>query len=254
MPILARYGARFVPWTSAGRGRAPGPLRPTRWRRKSRRTPERFGKGALEGVAGRSANNAGAQTSFIPMLTLGIPSNAIMAPDDRRDDHPGHSPRAPGDDRAADLFWGLSPHVDRQLVSPGPQPAADRPLVLLLRVPYACSSRRSSSSAASASTRQLSSFDILSDRALGLLGFVFFKLGYEPAPLALGFILGPLLEENFRRALQLSRGDPMVFVERPVSAGLLVFAALMLAAMLLPSVKRTREVALREDTAPATPQ
>ncbi len=217
--------------------------------KKLAKDPSRFGKGAIEGVAGpESANNAAAQTSFIPMLTLGIPSNAVMAM----------------------MIGGMMIHG----IVPGPQVMTDRPglfwgmiasmwlgnlmlivlnlpmiglWVRMLMVPYrlmsvailffCCIGVYSLNNSAN---------EVLFIAVFGLLGYLFFKLDCEPAPLLLGFILGPLLEVYMRRAMLLSRGDAMVFIERPLSASFLALAAVLLVIVLLPNIRKAREVAFVE--------
>jgi putative tricarboxylic transport membrane protein len=211
--------------------------------------PSRFGKGAIEGVAGpESANNAGAQTSFIPMLTLGIPSNAVMALMVGaliiHDIQPGPDviTKQPG------LFWGL---IASMWVGNVILVILNLPLigiwVKLLRVPYrllyplillACT--------IGAYSTNNNMFDVWVAMVFGLLGYVFVKLGCEPAPLLLGYILGPMLEENLRRALVLSRGDFTVFVTRPISLTMLLLAAALLFFILAPTVRRKRETVFTE--------
>ncbi|ODU60654.1 MAG: hypothetical protein ABT02_05215 [Comamonadaceae bacterium SCN 68-20] len=209
-----------------------------------------FGKGNIRGVASpESANNAGSQTSFIPLLTLGIPPNAVMAlmvgAMTIHDIQPGpqvltHNP---------ELFWGL---VASMWIGNLMLVVLNLPLIgiwiKLLSVPYRwlfpsivlfC--------AIGVYTTNNNSFDVWMVGAFGLAGYVFHKLGMEPAPLLLGFILGPMMEEYLRRALLLSRGDWSVFVTRPLSAGLLAAAALLLVLVLLPAVKQTRQDAFTED-------
>ena len=209
-----------------------------------------FGEGNIRGVAGpESANNAGAQTSFIPMLTLGIPSNAVMAlmigAMMIHDITPG--PQVMSTDPA--LFWGLivSMWIGNLILI-----ILNLPLigvwVQLLKVPYhwlypailcfCCIGVYSINS---------NIFDVWMTIGFGLVGYVFNKLGCECAPLILGFILGPMMEENMRRALLLSRGDMTVFVTSPISAGLLAVSVLLLLLVLAPAVRSGREKAFQED-------
>ena len=213
------------------------------------RTPHRFGKGAIEGVAApESANNAGAQTSFIPMLTLGIPSNPVMALMIGaliiQGITPG--PNVVTDEPA--LFWGMivSMWVGNFLLI-----VLNLPLigmwVRLLTVPYhmlfpailafCCIGVYSVNSNA---------FDVYAMAVFGVVGYLLVKLDCEPAPLLLGFVLGPMLEEYLRRAMVLSRGDPTVFVTRPLSLALLIVALAVLALVLLPAVRAKREEAFQE--------
>ena len=218
--------------------------------KKISRNPEQFGHGAIEGVAGpESANNAGAQTSFIPMLTLGIPSNPIMGLMIGAMIIQGIQPGPGVMTEQPQLFWGL---ITSMWIGNVFLVVLNLPLIgmwiSLLRIPYDylfpailvfCG--------IGVFTLMNSQFDVYAMATFGALGYVFLKLGCEPAPLLLGFILGPMMEENLRRAMQIARGDPMVFIERPISAVLLALAAIILVAVLLPSVRQTREVAFQED-------
>ena len=213
------------------------------------RDPSQFGKGAIQGVAGpESANNAGAQTSFIPLLTLGIPENAVMAmmvgAMTIHNIQPGPQVMTsnPG------LFWGLIASMwigNLMLV------VLNLPLIgiwiRLLTVPYRmlypaillfC--------AIGVYTVNNTSFDVMQTAFFGALGVLFAKLECEPAPLLLGFVLGPMMEENLRRALLLSRGDPTVFATRPISAGLLAAAILLVLVIAVPNIRRQREEAFQE--------
>jgi TctA family transporter len=211
--------------------------------------PERFGTGVVEGLAGpEAANNAGAQTSFIPMLTLGLPSNAVMA-----------------------LMIGA---MMLQGITPGPQVMTERPALVwgmivsmwignlmlvvinlpliglwvqLVRVRYeylfvmiivfCC---------IGAFGINNSVFDVFVAVAFGMFGYVLIKLDCEPAPLALGLILGPMMEENLRRGMQLSDGDPSVFFTRPLSLTFLLIAAALLVAVAAPAVRRERKEVFNE--------
>jgi TctA family transporter len=209
-----------------------------------------FGKGNIRGVAApEAANNAGSQTSFIPLLTLGIPPNAVMAlmvgAMTIHNIQPGPQVMTAN----PELFWGLIASMwigNLMLV------ILNLPLIgiwiRLLSVPYRwlfpsivlfC--------AIGVYSTNNNTFDIWMVAIFGIIGYVFIKLGTEPAPLLLGFILGPMMEEYLRRALLLSRGDWSVFVTRPLSAGLLVAALALLVVMMLPSIKAKREEAFVED-------
>ena len=209
-----------------------------------------FGQGNIRGVAApESANNAGSQTSFIPLLTLGIPPNAVMAlmvgAMTIHNIQPGPQVMTSN----PELFWGLIASMwigNLMLV------VLNLPLIgiwiKLLTVPYKwlfpaivlfC--------AIGVYSTNNNSFDIWMVALFGLIGYGFIKLGCEPAPLLLGLILGPMMEEYLRRALLISRGDWSVFVTRPLSASLLVVAAILLAVVLMPSVKKKREEAFVED-------
>jgi putative tricarboxylic transport membrane protein len=209
-----------------------------------------FGKGAIQGVAGpESANNAGAQTSFIPMLTLGIPPNAVMALMVGAMTIKGIQPGPQVMTSNPELFWGLIASMwlgNLMLI------VLNLPLIgiwiKLLTVPYrflfpaivvfCCIGTYSLNN---------NNFDVFMTAGFALLGYVFYKLSCEPAPLLLGFILGPMMEENLRRALLLARGDWSTFLTRPLSAGLLVAAALMIVVVMLPSIKSKREEAFHDE-------
>jgi len=208
-----------------------------------------FGKGAIQGVAApESANNAGAQTSFIPLLTLGIPSNPVMALMIGAMMIQGIAPGPQVMTERPQLFWGMIASMwigNLMLV------VLNLPLIgmwiKLLMVPYrilypsilvfCCIGVYSISNAP---------FDVMQTAAFGVVGYVFVKLECEPAPLILGFILGPLMEENLRRAMLLSRGDPLVFFQRPISLTMLLIAAFLLAVVLAPTVRKKREEAFVE--------
>ncbi|MCV2354338.1 tripartite tricarboxylate transporter permease [Paucibacter sp. B2R-40] len=209
-----------------------------------------FGKGAIQGVAGpEAANNAGAQTSFIPMLTLGIPPNAVMALMVGAMTIKGIQPGPQVMVSNPELFWGL---IASMWVGNLMLVVLNLPLIgiwiKLLTVPYrflfpaivtfCC---------IGAYTLNNNSFDVFVTAAFASLGYVFYKLNCEPAPLLLGFILGPMMEENLRRALLLSRGDWGTFMSRPLSAGLLIAALLMVVMVMLPSIKSKREEAFQEE-------
>jgi TctA family transporter len=203
-----------------------------------------FGKGAIEGVAApESANNAGAQTSFIPLLTLGIPSNPVMALMIGAMMIHNIQPGPQIVINQPHLFWGM---IASMWVGNLMLVIFNLPLigmwVRLLSVPYRllfpsillfCGIGIYSLSS--------NAFDLYLAALFGLLGYLFVKLDCEPAPLMLGFILGPMLEENLRRALLLSRGDPTVFLTQPISAGMLAASALLLGVVVLPAVRRKRE-------------
>jgi putative tricarboxylic transport membrane protein len=217
--------------------------------KKVSRTPEKFGTGVIEGVAApEAANNAAAQTSFIPMLTLGIPSNAVMAL----------------------MVGGLMMHG----IQPGPQVMAERPglfwgliasmwignlmLVVLnlpligiwvrmLLVPY----RLLAVAILFFCCIGTYSFNNFADEVLiigffGFLGYVFVKVGCEPAPFVLGFLLGPLMELYMRRAMLLARGDAMIFFDRPLSLTFLIMAAILLMLVILPNIRKARDVAFQD--------
>jgi len=216
--------------------------------KKVARDPSRFGKGAIEGVAGpESANNAAAQTSFIPLLTLGLPSNAVMALMMGAMIIQGIAPGSAVIDKRPDLFWGM---VASMWIGNLMLLVINLPLIglwiRLLDIPY----------------RLLypailvfcligiyaingSATEVLVTIVFAAFGYVLYKLNCEPAPLVLGFLLGPLMEENLRRSMVLSRGDPTVFVERPISLTLLLLALGLVLLVVLPQFRKTREVAFR---------
>ncbi|WP_119153105.1 tripartite tricarboxylate transporter permease [Caldimonas tepidiphila] len=212
-------------------------------------TPEKFGKGAIQGVAGpESANNAGSQTSFIPMLTLGIPPNAVMALMVGAMTIKGIQPGPQVMTSNPELFWGL---IASMWIGNFMLVILNLPLIgiwiKLLTVPYrflfpaillfCCIGTY---------TLNNNNFDVYMTVLFGLIGYIFYKLSCEPAPLLLGFILGPMMEENLRRALLLSRGDWTAFISRPLSAGLLIAAALMIVIVMLPNIRNKREMAFQD--------
>ncbi|MEY2661797.1 MAG: hypothetical protein RIQ35_114 [Pseudomonadota bacterium] len=218
--------------------------------KKASKYSDEFGKGAIEGVAGpESANNAAAQTSFIPLLTLGIPPNAVMAlmvgAMTIHNIQPGPQVMTSN----PTLFWGL---IASMWIGNVMLILLNLPLigiwVKLLQIPYrflypailvfCC---------IGVYTVNNSIMDVYITASFGIIGYLFFKLGCEPAPLLLGFVLGPMMEENFRRALLLSRGDFTTFVTRPLSLGLLIAAALLVVIVALPAVKKSREEVFVEE-------
>lgn len=208
-----------------------------------------FGGGAVEGVAApESANNAGAQMSFIPMLTLGIPSNPVMALMIGAMIIQGVQPGPSVMKEQPELFWGViaSMWMGNLMLL-----VLNLPLigiwVKMISVPYHllypmilvfCTIGVFSTSN--------TTFDVYLMVVFGFLGYIFKKLDSEPAPMLLGFILGPMMEEFLRRALLLSKGDPSVFLTRPISASMLALAAVLLVLVLLPAIGRTRKEAFKE--------
>ena len=211
--------------------------------KKISKTPERFGQGAIEGVAApEAANNAGAQTSFIPMLTLGIPANPVMALMIGALMIQGIQPGPTIITEQATLFWGV---VVSMWIGNVFLLILNLPLiglwVRMITVPYRllfpaimvfC--------AIGVFSISNTVFDVYLMALFGMLGYVFHKLGCEPTPLLLGFILGPPMEEFLRRALVLSEGSPVVLVREPLSALLLAVAAVLLASVLLPTIAKKR--------------
>src|SRR6188768_2449336 len=217
--------------------------------KKTSRFPAEFGKGAVEGVAApEAANNAGAQTSFIPLLTLGIPSNPVMALMIGAMMIQGIAPGPQVMTERPQLFWGMiaSMWVGNLMLL-----VLNLPLVglwvKLLAVPYrllfpaifvfCC---------IGVYTVDNKIFDVYEIAALSAVGYVLLKLDCEPAPMVLGFILGPMMEENLRRTMMISFGDPSVFFTRPISAAFLIAAVLLLLVIALPSLRAKREEAMQE--------
>lgn len=232
-----------------GNGAILGPFASYAVEKRLSKTPEAFGTGVPAAVAGpESANNAGAQTSFIPLLTLGLPPNAVMALMVGAMMIQGIVPGPQVIERNPELFWGL---VASMWIGNLMLVIINLPLiglwVKLLQVPYrllfpaivvfCC----------------IGLFSISNDPAqivmaalFGLVGYALWKLDFELAPLALGFVLGRLLEEKLRQALIISDGNPLTFVTSPLSASLLVIAATALALAMAPSIRRSREDVFRE--------
>jgi TctA family transporter len=215
--------------------------------RKMSKGRAEFGNGAIEGVAGpEAANNAAAQTSFIPLLTLGIPSNAVMALMVGALIIQGIQPGPRMVETQPDLFWGLicSMWIGNLMLL-----VINLPLigmwVKLLQVPYKYMYPAILTFCAiGVYSINNNVFDVYSTVFFGVLGYVFNKLKMEPAPLLVGFVLGPMMEEHLRRAMLLSRGDPTVFIERPISGVLLAICALALGLMLLPGLRKKKEAAM----------
>jgi TctA family transporter len=205
-----------------------------------------FGKGAIEGVAGpESANNAGAQTSFIPLLTLGIPSNAVMALMIGAMMIQGIAPGPQVMTERPQLFWGMiaSMWVGNLMLVILNLPMIGMWIKLLTvpyRILYPSILLFMAIGVFSISNQP---FDCFLMALFGLFGYVCVKLGCEPAPLILGFILGPLMEENLRRAMLLSRGNPYVFISpsKPISLGFIIAAIVLLAIVALPALRKKRE-------------
>jgi putative tricarboxylic transport membrane protein len=211
--------------------------------KKIAKDPSRFGQGAIEGVAApEAANNAAAQTAFIPMLTLGIPASATMAVMLSALTMQGIATGPQVMESKPELFWGLiaSMWIGNCLLV-----ILNLPLVgiwvKLLSVPYrwlfpsiilfCCIGNYAVSN---------NPFDVYLCAIIGVLGYVLVKLECEPAPLLLGYVLGPLLEENLRRALLISRGDPTVFFTRPISLVFMVATLLILVVMVAPTLRSSR--------------
>jgi putative tricarboxylic transport membrane protein len=248
-PILRGTGLGAVLGILPGNGAVLGPFASYTLEKKIAKEPSRFGRGAIEGIAGpEAANNAGAQTAFIPLLTLGIPPNAVMALMVGAMTIHGIIPGPQVVTKNPQLFWGMiaSMWVGNLMLL-----IINLPLVglwvRLLKVPYSllypaillfcCIGIYSINNSTS---------DVIFTAFFGLVGYALLKFGYEPAPLLLGFVLGKLMEEKLRQALILSRGSFATFVERPVSGGLLLVAAIMLVIALLPAIRKGRDEVFTE--------
>jgi putative tricarboxylic transport membrane protein len=248
-PIVRATGVGSILGILPGNGAVLGPFASYAMEKKLAKDPSRFGKGAIEGVAGpEAANNAGAQTSFIPLLTLGIPPNAVMALMVGAMTIHGLIPGPQVISKYPSLFWGMiaSMWIGNLLLL-----IINLPLiglwVRLLKVPYRlmfttillfC--------AIGIYSINNNPYDVYFTAFFGLVGYLFIKLGLEPAPLLLGFVLGRLMEEKMRQALALSEGSFMTFVERPVAAVLLALALGIILIAVLPAVSRSRQRAFQE--------
>jgi putative tricarboxylic transport membrane protein len=248
-PILRGSLAGAILGILPGNGAVLGPFASYTMEKRLAKDPSRFGRGAIEGVAGpEAANNAGAQTSFIPLLTLGIPPNAVMALMVGAMTIHGIVPGPLVMTRNPSLFWGLiaSMWIGNLMLL-----VINLPLigiwVRLCRVPYrllfpsillfCCVGIYSVNNSPS---------DVLFTAGFALVGYAASKVGFESAPLLLGFVLGRLLEENLRRALTISRGDLLVFVHRPICAVLLVIGLAVLVIAVLPAIQKGREEVFTE--------
>jgi putative tricarboxylic transport membrane protein len=217
--------------------------------KKVSKEPQKFGHGIIQGVAApESANNAAAQTAFIPLLTLGIPPNAVMALMVGAMTIHGIVPGPQVMTKQPELFWGM---IASMWVGNAMLVIINLPLVglwvSLLRVPYrllfpsiivfCCIGVYSINNAPT---------DVVISAFFGLVGYWLIKHDFEPAPLLLGFVLGPLMEENLRRAMLIARGEATVFMTRPISAVLLQIAVLLLIVAMMPKVRERREVVFVE--------
>jgi putative tricarboxylic transport membrane protein len=212
--------------------------------KKISKHPERFGRGAIEGVAGpESANNAAAQTSFIPLLTLGLPTSPTMALIIGALILHGIAPGPMVVTKQPDLFWGVIASMffgNLMLV------IINMPLigiwVRLLNVPYRMLYLIILIiSSIGVYTVNNSAFDVLLTIGIGFLGYLLRKFGAEPAPLLMGFVLGGPMEENLRRSLIISHGDYMVFLQRPISLAFLIASVVLLISVAIPFIKSRRE-------------
>ncbi len=248
-PILRGTGLGSILGALPGNGAVLAPFASYALEKKLAADSSRFGKGAIEGVAGpEAANNAGAQAAFIPLLTLGIPPNAVMALMVGAMTIHGIVPGPQVMTRNPDLFWGM---IASMWIGNLALLLINLPLVglwvRLLKVPFrlmfpailifCCIGIYSVNNQPA---------DVMLTAFFGLVGYGLLKLGFELAPLLLGFVLGGLLEDTFRRAMDLSHGSLMTFIERPVSLGLLVLAAIVLVIAVLPAVAGKRQEVFAE--------
>ena len=249
-PILRGTGLGSLLGILPGGGAALASFGSYSLEKRLSRHPEQFGKGAIEGVAGpEAANNAGAQTSFIPMLTLGLPSNSVMAMMIGAMIIQGIQPGPSVMTQQPALFWGLiaSMWLGNLMLL-----VLNLPLigiwVRMIAIPYHylfpiiivfC--------VIGVFSVNNTTFDVFGMALFGLAGYVVRKLDAEPTPMLLAFILGPMMEEFLRRALLFSRGDPLTFLQRPISATMLVLAAALILLMLLPNLRRKRREVFQED-------
>jgi putative tricarboxylic transport membrane protein len=248
-PIVRATGLGSALGILPGNGAVLAPFASYTLEKKLAKDPSRFGRGAIEGVAGpEAANNAGAQTAFIPLLTLGIPPNAVMALMVGAMTIHGIIPGPQVMTRSPSLFWGMiaSMWIGNLMLL-----VINLPLVglwvRLLKVPYrllfttillfCCIGIYSINN---------NPADVYFTAFFGFVGYVLIKLGLEPAPMLLGFVLGRLMEEKLRQALALSEGSFVTFVERPVSAVLLLLAFAIMVIAVLPTVRKSREEAFQE--------
>jgi putative tricarboxylic transport membrane protein len=211
--------------------------------KKIAKDPSRFGRGAIEGVAGpEAANNADAQCKFIPMLTLGLPASGVMALMLGALTMQGIQPGPDVMTQRPDLFWGLIASMwigNLMLV------VLNLPLigvwVRLLKVPYRLLFPAIMVfSAIGIYSVNSSAFELYLTAMFGVVGFLLMKLGFPLAPMLLGFVLGPMMEENLRRSMLMGRGDPSLFLTRPISLGFLIATVLILVVMALPAINKRR--------------
>jgi putative tricarboxylic transport membrane protein len=217
--------------------------------KKVAKPPRHFGNGDIRGVAApESANNAGAQTSFIPMLTLGVPSNPTMALMIGALTIQGIQPGPEVMTQRPELFWGIiaSMWIGNLFLL-----ALNLPMiglwVKLLAVPYRLLFPAILTFCCiGVFTINNNVFDLFQLVAFSGIGYLLLKLGCEPAPLVLGLVLGPMMEEYLRRALLISLGDPIILLSSPISAGFLIAAAALLASIAVPAIRSRREEAMKE--------
>jgi len=243
MPILRGTGVGCFFGVLPGTGPAIASFASYMVEKKVADDPSRFGNGAIEGVAGpESANNADAQCKFIPMLTLGLPASGVMALMLGALTIQGIQPGPQVMTQRPDLFWGL---VASMWIGNAMLVILNLPMiglwVKLLQVPYRMLFPAIMAfSAIGIYSVNSSSFEIYLTALFGIVGFVCMRLGFPLAPMLLGFVLGPMMEENLRRAMLMSGGDPSVFVQRPISAAFIIATAVILLVMVLPAVRKRR--------------
>ena len=246
-PMLRGIGLGATLGILPGNGAVLGPFASYAVEKKLSRTPERFGRGAIEGVAGpEAANNAGAQTAFVPLLTLGLPPNAVMALMVGAMTIHGIIPGPQVMTKSPDLFWGM---VASMWIGNLFLLVINLPLigiwVKLLHVPYRLMfSAILLFCAIGVYSINNDPSDVLLTALFGLAGYVAIKFGFEPAPLLLGFVLGRLMEEKLRQALILARGDLMTFIWNPVSAALLVLSLGIVVVAALPTIRKEKDEVL----------
>jgi TctA family transporter len=242
-PILRGTGLGAFFGILPGTGPAVASLSSYMVERRLAADPSRFGRGAIEGVAGpEAANNADAQCKFIPMLTLGLPASGVMALMLGALTIQGIQPGPQVMTAKPDLFWGLIASMwigNLMLV------ILNLPLVGLwasmLKVPYRLLFPAIMAfSAIGIFSVNNSPMEVYLAAIFGVLGFVWMKLGFNLTPMLLGFVLGPLMEENLRRAMLMARGDVSVFVTRPISLAFMVITGLILLAVAAPVVRKQR--------------
>jgi TctA family transporter len=244
-PILRGTGIGAFLGVLPGTGPAIASFSSYMLEKKMAKDPSRFGKGAIEGVAGpESANNADAQCKFIPTLTLGIPASAVMALMLGALTIQGIAPGPQVMTQKPDLFWGL---VASMWIGNAMLVILNLPLVglwvMLLKVPYRLLFPAIMTfSCIGIYSVNNSPFELYLTAIFGIIGFIWMKLEMPPAPMLLGFVLGPLMEENLRRALLISRGDPTVFFTRPISLGFMIATVLIVLIMVVPAVRARRAV------------
>jgi putative tricarboxylic transport membrane protein len=242
-PILRGTGLGAFFGVLPGTGPAVAALSSYMLEKKLAADPSRFGRGAIEGVAGpEAANNADAQCKFIPMLTLGLPASGVMALMLGALTIQGIQPGPQVMTAKPELFWGLiaSMWIGNLMLI-----VLNLPLVGLwvsmLRVPYRLLFPAIMAfSAIGIYSVNNSALEVYLAALFGVVGFVWMKLGFSPTPMLLGFVLGPMMEENLRRSLLMARGDVSVFFRRPISLGFMIATVLILIAFTAPMLRKRR--------------